>query len=47
VLALFQCLLLRWGLVDIGPAVYKAIFSGATGGDHRSDDEKSADEKAD
>jgi acyl-CoA-dependent ceramide synthase len=47
VLALFQCLLLRWGIVDIGPAVFKAIFSGATGGDHRSDDEKSADEKGD
>jgi hypothetical protein len=33
--------MLRWGLVDIGPAVFKAVFD--TGGveDHRSDGEES------
>ena len=43
-LALFQCLLLRWGLWDIGPAVWKAVTSGEDVDDHRSgpdtDDEK-------
>jgi len=36
VLAFFQCILLRWGLVDIGPAVYKAICTKENVDDHRS-----------
>jgi hypothetical protein len=36
VLACFQCLLLRWGLVDLGPAVYRALCTKENVEDHRS-----------
>ena len=29
--------MLRWGLFDIGPAVYKALTDSGTVDDHRSD----------
>ena len=48
VLAVFQCLLLRWGLVDIGPAVYKALFTDGNVDDHRSgtDTDDDVDDKS-
>ena len=36
-LLLLQCLLLRWGLVDIGRAVFRALLADAGIEDHRSD----------